>query len=757
MAKEKIAFPSDIREDAAFLGVRMGEFLKIIFPASVVGIGCAMLPLPVLIRLIFFIGIPSFALIWIAADIPGHIRRRRRYRREPEEYRFNPVKKQKGMSDLVAVKAFYGPFIEFEDQSLAVVLRLDSTPWHTMEDAEADNVALGGFRMVIRDAYMAKAEILITQDAGRQLLRSEWDRQEKEYGERFAGKSASSFALDRVNYHRNLENSRGEECHLRISLSPEDAEFPRKPGNSEEQREMLAEMLTDLLEAIIKDLTPHHISANVLGAEAVRDLGARQLNPLHYQHQAYSEEDAIAWTMEETEEDKEVATTSSKEQKLKGLASRLQVYSRATVSAVLDKGRGGISAITKLAEDNVSGTKTHYKPSVVLGMGNQDLCDWFQNSLGDMVHILDTPFTPEELKETVQTRRPDLAIIMRHGTTGGLPDADELALWAIRHTPAVLFIVGELDETGKSMAEKVKAAGGYILSCPLGETISGSELVYLVQSIAKELSEQEPEAGEPHVNLEILKKGAAQLTRIFRDAQMKSKKDDQQPEQDFPVKMTNSIQDPTGIRPGGLLAVVSPWRPGLAGRITAAAARLLAEEGEGIAVLGADGYSTAALWLGVTEEELILSDWRVPGSQSPVEREKMKIWAVDPAKSLHMNIKEELADQIKEVRKQSVYTIIDFAGNADLAQTVAFQKDAVILFIIAGGDPMEQQTSMLWLNRLMEGKKNIVAGIDARELGTIPQGLQPQLIIRSNPEEAFKTTLRKGSHEFIWTKEDVNH
>ncbi|MEG6512398.1 hypothetical protein V6C32_10790 [Desulforamulus ruminis] len=361
MAKEKIAFPSDIREDAAFLGVRMGDFLKIIFPASVVGIGCAMLPLPVLIRLIFFIGIPSFALIWIAADIPGHIRRRRRYRREPEEYRFSPIKKQKGMSDLVAVKAFYGPFIEFEDQSLAVVLRLDSTPWHTMEDAEADNVALDGFRMVIRDAYMAKAEILITQDAGRQLLRSEWDRQEKEYGERFVGKSASSFALDRVNYHRNLENSRGEECHLRISLSPEDAEFPRKPGNSEEQREMLAEMLTDLLEAIMKDLTPYHIAANVLGAEAVRDLGARQLNPIHYQHQAYSEEDAIAWTMEETEENKEIANTSSKEQKLKGLANRLQVYSRASVqikdelskfsknalSSVLDKGKGGISVLSK--------------------------------------------------------------------------------------------------------------------------------------------------------------------------------------------------------------------------------------------------------------------------------------------------------------------------------------------------------------------------------------------------------------------------
>lgn len=361
MAKEQVAFPADIREDAAFLGVRMGDVLKIILPAIVVGIGFAMLPLPVLLRLFFFIGIPAGAIVWIAADIPGQIRRRKRYRTEPAEYSFSPSAKQKGMANLVTVKDFYGPFIEFADQSLAVVLRLDSTPWITMGDGEADAVAFQGFRMVLRDAYMAGAEILITQDAGRQLLRYEWDRQEQEYTKRFTESPALSFALDRVNHHRNLEMSRGEECHLRIRLSPREVEFARKPDSPEEQREILAEMLTDLIESIMKDLAPYYIASAVLGAEAVRDLATRQLNPIEYQRQAYQTD--VPWRSSEIQEiEKSEKVAIEKEHRLKGLANRLQAYSKTgihlkeelsklskdTISSVFEKGKGGItSAILK--------------------------------------------------------------------------------------------------------------------------------------------------------------------------------------------------------------------------------------------------------------------------------------------------------------------------------------------------------------------------------------------------------------------------
>lgn len=376
MAKEQIAFPADIREDAAFLGVRMGDVLKIILPSIVVGIGSAMLPLPVLLRLFFFIGIPVCAIVWIAADIPGQIRRRKRYRSEPVEYSFSPPAKQKGMTELIAVKDFYGPFIEFTDNSLAVVLRLDATPWLTMGDGEADAVVFHGFRMVLRDAFMAGAEVLITQDAGRQLLRSEWDRQEQEYKERFAGSPALSYALDRVNHHRNLELSRGEECHLRIRLSPREVEFTHKPVDDEEQRNMLAEMLTDLIESIMKDLAPYYIASAVLGAEAIRDLAARQLNPIQYQQQAYQTD--VPWESTNTEELKEETISNEKEQKLKGLANRLQVYNRAsvqlkaefskfsknTISAVLDKGKGGISAISKYRAKILEEKDTEEDPRV---------------------------------------------------------------------------------------------------------------------------------------------------------------------------------------------------------------------------------------------------------------------------------------------------------------------------------------------------------------------------------------------------------
>lgn len=390
------------------------------------------------------------------------------------------------------------------------------------------------------------------------------------------------------------------------------------------------------------------------------------------------------------------------------------------------------------------------KPSVILGFGNKEFTNWFNSNLSEIVTIVSSSMTPEEFKLAVQGKRPDLVITMRLGPTGGIPAADDLTVWASQFSPAVLFIAGELDEEGQAMSDKVKSVNGYVLACPPGETISGSELVYLVQGIAKNLVEKEQEVekveSQPYLNLDALKKGAAQLSHILKDTRTNPR---DQVQKNPPVNMINAIKDPTGIISGGLFAVVSPWRPALAGRIIAQAAKMLAEEGS-VAVIGATGYSTSAVWLGIPDEELIMSDWRVPGSQAPVIKENMKIWAVDPAKSIHMNIKEELLQQIKEVRKTASYTVLDFAGDSDLVQTVAFQKDAVILFIVAGDDLLEQRTSMLWLNRLMEGKRNIVVGIDARENVKIPEGLQPKFIIRTTPEDAIKNCLRKNLNEFLW-------
>ena len=324
MGKEQIPFPADIREDAAFLGVRMADFIKVIIPCAVLGVVFAMLPMPVFLRIIFFLGFPAGGFIWVAADVPGYLKRIKRYRKEPAEYSFIKQEKQKSIEDLLSIKAFYGPFIEFKDNSLAVVLRLDAPPWQTMADDESDNVALGGFRNVLRDAYLSKAELLITQDSGRQLLRSEWDRQEKEYTEKFVNTSALEYAVARVNHHRNMEKSRGEECHIRIRVSSDDVELPRKPADDEDLRNMLAEILTDLVENVIQDLAPHYIATAILGAEAVRDLAARQLNPIEYQRISYVEH--LEELQEQEIRDKEDEQPTTK--KINGLVGRLQLAGR---------------------------------------------------------------------------------------------------------------------------------------------------------------------------------------------------------------------------------------------------------------------------------------------------------------------------------------------------------------------------------------------------------------------------------------------
>lgn len=415
------------------------------------------------------------------------------------------------------------------------------------------------------------------------------------------------------------------------------------------------------------------------------------------------------------------------------------------------------------------------QPAVVLGFGSKNLTDWFNTTFSNLVDIVGAATSPDEFQKAVHEKRPDLVVIMRIGPMGGLPEADALAEWATEHVPAVLFIAGELDENAEQMAERVKSAGGYVLSCPHGETINGDELVVLVQYIVRELifvkveQQPQPDAEErprqPSINLEALKKGAIQLTSILKQG---ADKPDKSPglltrlksqleeglslEESAPVEMlANNVKNPTAIVAGGAFAVVSPWRPGLAGRIAAAAAKMFSEGGEEVAVIGASGYSTAAVWLDITDEELMMSDWRVPGSQAPVVKDNIKIWAVDPTKSLHMNIDGNLWVQLKEVRKTAAYTVIDFAGDFELAQKVAFQGRSVVLVIIPGGDPVEQRTALLWLNRFMEGKNNIIAGIDLRGVPpTTLQDFKPKLVIRNSPVDAFKMALCKNLDEFIW-------
>ena len=216
------------------------------------------------------------------------------------------------------------------------------------------------------------------------------------------------------------------------------------------------------------------------------------------------------------------------------------------------------------------------------------------------------------------------------------------------------------------------------------------------------------------------------------------------PQREAPSAEARSVEPKNpGVISSGAIAIVSPWQPSLPGRLTAAAARLFAEKGDNTAVIGISKYSTVAGRLGIEDDELIMSDWRVPGSQAPVIRDKIKIWAVDPAKSLDIADEVELGLLVAKAQMEFKRVVIDCADDHYLAQKLLYQ-DVAIIYIVPGKDTVEQNTSRLWLNRLYDTGRNVACGIDLRETAEpVPEGLKPELIIRGSPEAAVSEMIER--------------
>lgn len=414
------------------------------------------------------------------------------------------------------------------------------------------------------------------------------------------------------------------------------------------------------------------------------------------------------------------------------------------------------------------------RPGAVLGVGDTRIEDWIKQNFCDQMDVLSSSAEPEEIKQKIIDLCPHICVIMRRSSIGGIPDADEVAVWAAAHVPAVLFIVGDLDGPGIGMVNRVREAGvRHVISCEKGGYISGDELVYVLTSIVREMQDPGQEEGvkEPGKAVNSLLQGEGTPGAIQQPAdialekagkKMPAKKKrprinmseglslGEETPREAPVM---SRKNPTSIVPGGILAIVSPWRPNLAGRLAAHAVRILSEvEGSVVAYLGASKDSTGAVWLDVPDDELMMSDWRVPGSNCPIVKDNIRIYAVDPAKDLPVEGEKELWVVLKEARKSSTYTVLDFAGDMSEARKSVHQGRAVVLVVLPGNDPVEFKISKLWLRNFMEGKQNVVTGIDLRGVPkSIPEGLRPKVVIRNNPADALASVLMKNSgEEFIW-------
>jgi len=218
----------------------------------------------------------------------------------------------------------------------------------------------------------------------------------------------------------------------------------------------------------------------------------------------------------------------------------------------------------------------------------------------------------------------------------------------------------------------------------------------------------------------------------------------------FTVRAQNPVEQVAEYKYHGILAAntivfVSPWRPGLSGQLAAAAARMFESvEGRELAVVCASVYSTAAERLGVEINELIMSDWRVPGSQGSLLKGNVRVFATDPAKDIRTQDLAEMRRLITSVQENYGRVLIDCADDRKLAREFLLYQDAAIMYVVPGADSVEQRVARVWLNHLSASRNNIACGVDMRGYeGQIPDGINAELIIRESPDKAIWDLIRK--------------
>lgn len=418
------------------------------------------------------------------------------------------------------------------------------------------------------------------------------------------------------------------------------------------------------------------------------------------------------------------------------------------------------------------------KPVTLIGVGDTRIDEWIKKYFLEQLEIIIASPDLEDIKKKILEISPKIFILMR----GIIPQVDSLALWASEHVPEVLFIVGELDDVGISMVNQAKEAGiRHIITCEKGGQIYGDELVYVLTSIIKDLQGSSSSGLELEENISPLNGGTEKLKKSLSGmlGRVKKKTSDYETEESVVnvikrkskprINMSGGISlgettqsqaiiqnsdNLTSIVPGSILAILTPWRPNLAGRLAAHAVKILGEvEGSEVTYIGASKNSTGALWLDIPDDILMMSDWRLPGSNCPIVKENLRIFAVDPVKDLSPACDNDLWNLLKQERKTAAYTVVDFAGDISTAQKAACQGRSVLLVILPGNDPVELKISSLWLKHIMDGKQNVVTGIDLRGVpSAIPENLTPKVVIRNNPADSLTMALRKTSNnEFIWS------
>ena len=147
----------------------------------------------------------------------------------------------------------------------------------------------------------------------------------------------------------------------------------------------------------------------------------------------------------------------------------------------------------------------------------------------------------------------------------------------------------------------------------------------------------------------------------------------------------------TSVTRNSAIYIVCPSRPSQAGETAA----LLASSITNIAVVCASPASTAAICLGITKQDLVGCDWRVPNANAPVIHNGIYIWPIDP--ELYQVRFDVSPPQVaNSIRHKFDLVLVDCAG--DLSLCTSAPNSDLVMVIHKEGDTSDYLTQE-WLRQ----------------------------------------------------------
>lgn len=187
---------------------------------------------------------------------------------------------QDTVQDLVKVEACSGPFVQFVDGRLAMILRIQPPPTVCTAPEDAESLRLR-FQRALKRAAQAGAEVMIYQEVEPDLNRSEMDRN-MGLAEKLPLESGLRLLVtQRQHFHGEvaLEWGRRLAYHVRLSIRPDQVPVAASADTEAERTEAVLNHLRDVAMGMAEEIGHDGLKVQPLGSEGVRNLMARQLDP----------------------------------------------------------------------------------------------------------------------------------------------------------------------------------------------------------------------------------------------------------------------------------------------------------------------------------------------------------------------------------------------------------------------------------------------------------------------------------------------